>query len=39
MCDDNENTTTIDELAEMFQNLDDHGIRDVDPKKHSLNLI
>ena len=30
-CDDNEDTISTDELAEMFQLPYGHGVRDVDP--------
>ena len=38
-CSEEENSVTIEEIAEMLQQLDDHGARTVDPKKHSLNII
>ena len=38
-CSEEENSVTIEEIAEMLQQLDDHGVRTVDPTKRSLNII
>ena len=36
---ENEDTVDLDEMAEMLQQLDDVGVRDVNPKRRSLNII
>ena len=38
-CNEGENTASIEEIAEMFQQLNDHGIRYIGPKQCSLNII
>ena len=35
----NENLTSIEEFADMFRQLEDYGIRDVNPKQRSLKII
>ena len=37
--DDNEDTIDLDEMAEMLQQLDDVGVRDVNPEKRNLSII
>ena len=36
---DDDDCFDVNEIAEMFQHLDDMGVRDVDPKQHSLKII
>ena len=38
-CNEEENKISIDEFEDLFQQLDDHGIRDVDANKRRLNII
>ena len=38
-CEENEVTTDVNELAEMFKHLDDTGLEDSDPNKRSLSII
>ena len=39
MSNNEENTISIEDMADMLQQLEDHGVRDVDPKQCSLNII
>ena len=39
MSNNEENTISVEDMADMLEQLEDHGVREVDPKQRSLNII
>ena len=38
-CNQEDNTASVDEIVDMLQQIDDYGVRDVDPKMQRLSII